>query len=112
SSKYDAAGNSGIIDIRMKKDQRFGTNGTIIAGVGQGKYPKANTGFTLNYRNKKVNVFGNYNYAYRENLNHLIINRNFYDNGVFKGSDDKDNFAWMPVNSNTARVGADFFPSK
>jgi outer membrane receptor protein involved in Fe transport len=112
SAKYDAAGNSGIIDIRMKKDQRFGTNGTLTAGYGQGKYPKANAGATLNYRNKKVNLFGNYNYAYRENLNHLIINRNFYDNGVFKGSDDKDNFAWMPFSSNTARAGADFFPSK
>lgn len=112
SAKYDAAGNSGIIDIRMKKDQRLGTNGTLTAGYGQGKYPKANAGATFNYRNKKVNIFGNYNYAYRENLNHLIINRNFFDNGVFKGSDDKDNFAWMPFSSNTARVGADFFPSK
>lgn len=112
SAKYDAAGNSGIIDIRMKKDQRFGTNGTFTAGIGQGKYPKANAGTALNYRNKKVNIFGNYNHAYRENLNHLIINRNFYDNGVFKGSDDKDNYAWMPIHSNTARVGADFFPSR
>jgi outer membrane receptor protein involved in Fe transport len=112
SAKYDAAGNSGIIDIRMKKDQRFGTNGTFTAGIGQGKYPKANTGATLNYRNKKVNIFGNYNYAYRENLNHLIINRNFYDNGVFKGSDDKDNYGHQSFNSNTARIGADFFPSK
>lgn len=112
SAKYDAAGNSGIIDIRMKKDQRLGANGTFTAGFGQGIYPKANTGTTFNYRNKKWNVFGNYNYAYRENLNHLVINRNFYDNGVFKGSDDKDNYAWMPFHSNTARVGADFFPSK
>ncbi|MEO5888618.1 MAG: hypothetical protein ABIQ31_00135 [Ferruginibacter sp.] len=44
SAKYDAAGNSGIIDIRMKKDQRMGANGTFTAGYGQGVYPKANTG--------------------------------------------------------------------
>ena len=112
SAKYDAAGNSGIIDIRMKKDQRLGTNGTLTAGYGQGVYPKANAGGTLNYRNKTLNVFGNYNYSYRENLNHLFINRNFYENGVFQGSDDKDNYSFMPFTSNTARVGADFFPSK
>ena len=109
SAKYDAAGNSGIIDIRMKKDQRMGSNGTFTAGYGQGIYPKANAGTTFNYRNKKSNLFGNYNYAYRKNLNHLIINRNFYENGVFIGSDDKDNYAVMPFNSHTARIGADFF---
>ncbi len=112
SSKYDAAGNSGIIDIRLKKDQRLGSNGTLTAGYGQGVYPKWNAGTTFNYRNKSVNVFGNYNHSYRENLNHLIINRNFYENGVFKGSDDKDNYARMPFRSNTVRLGADFFPSK
>jgi iron complex outermembrane recepter protein len=112
SAKYDAAGNSGIIDIRMKKDQRLGANGTFTAGFGQGIYPKANAGTTFNYRNKKVNVFGNYNYAYRKGLNHLIINRNFFDNGKFIGSDDKDNYARLPFYSNTARLGADFFPSK
>ena len=112
SSKYDAAGNSGIIDIRMKKDQRLGYNGTLTAGYGQGVYPKWNAGTTLNYRNKAVNIFGNYNYSYREGLNHLIINRNFFTNGVFRGSDDKDNYAWMPFRSHSVRLGADFFPSK
>jgi outer membrane receptor protein involved in Fe transport len=112
SSKYDAAGNSGIIDIRLKKDQRLGYNGTLTAGYGQGVYPKWNAGTTFNYRNKSVNIFGNYTHSYRENLNHLIINRNFYTNGVFKGSDDKDNYARMPFRSNTVRFGADFFPSK
>ncbi len=96
----------------MKKDQRLGTNGTLTAGYGQGVYPKANAGITLNHRNKKVNLFGNYNYSYRENLNRLIINRNFFENGVFKGSDDKDNYAHMPFSSNTVRVGADYFPSQ
>jgi iron complex outermembrane recepter protein len=112
SAKYDAAGNSGIIDIKMKKDQRLGTNGTANIGYGQGIYPKANAGLNLNYRNKNMNVFGNYNYNYRMNLNHLILNRNFYKNGVFNGSDDKDNYAKMPVNFHNARFGIDFFPSK
>jgi iron complex outermembrane recepter protein len=34
SAKYDAAGNSGIIDIHMKKDQRLGVNGTFTTGYG------------------------------------------------------------------------------
>ena len=113
SAKYDAAGNSGIIDIRMKKDQRFGVNGTFTAGYGQGIYPKANSGFTFNYRNKKVNVFGNYNYSYRVGLNHLILDRNFYtDQGVFNGQDLKDNYSKIPFNTHSSRFGADFFPNR
>lgn len=112
SAKYDAAGNSGIIDIRMKKDQRLGINGTLTAGYGQGIYPKANAGGTFNYRNKNVNVFGNYNYGYRVGLNHLVLDRNFYENGVYNGGDLKDNYSKSPFNSNTFRVGMDYYPSK
>lgn len=112
SSKYEAAGSSGIIDIRMRKDQRLGANGTLTAGYGQGVYPKANAGTTFNYRNKKVNIFGNYNYNYRRGLNHLILDRNFYTNGSFDGEDKKDNYTTFPSNSNVARLGMDFFPSK
>jgi hypothetical protein len=112
SAKYDAAGNSGIIDIRMKKDQRLGLNGTLTAGYGQGIYPKASAGATFNYRNKKINLFGNYNYAYRVGLNHLILDRNFYDNGVYNGGDLKDNYSKSPFKSNTVRAGMDYFPSK
>ena len=112
SAKYDAAGNSGIIDIKMKKDQRLGMNGTLTAGYGQGVYPKANAGTTFNFRNKKLNVFGSYNYSYRENLNHLVLDRNFYENGVFTGQDKNDNYAKMPFNAQSLRFGTDFFPSK
>ncbi|MES1214713.1 MAG: TonB-dependent receptor [Bacteroidota bacterium] len=112
SAKYDASGNAGIIDIRMKKDQRLGSNGTFTVGYGQGIYPKANAGTTFNYRNKKVNIFGNYNYAYRVGLNHLILDRNFYNNGIYNGGDLKDNYSKSPFFTNTARIGADFFPNK
>lgn len=112
SARYDAAGNSGIIDIRMKKDQRLGVNGTLTAGYGQGVYPKANAGATFNYRNKKVNLFGNYNYGYRKNLNHLMLKREFFKNGDYDGAYDQDNFMKIPFNNHTVRLGADFFPNK
>ena len=96
----------------MKKDQRLGTNGTFNAGYSQGIYPKANAGFSLNYRDKKVNVFGNYNHAYRKNLNRLFLDRNFFTAGAFTGSDLKDNFYRSQLSSNTVRFGTDFFPSK
>lgn len=112
SAKYDAAGNSGIIDIKLKKDQRLGTNGTFNASYGQGIYPKATTGASFNYRNKKVNIFGSYNYAYRKGLNHLFLDRSFYENGVYNGGDVKENFNRSPVSSHTPRLGMDFFPSK
>lgn len=112
SAKYDAAGNSGIIDIRMKKDQRMGTNGTVTMGYGQGVYPKSNAGLTFNHRDKKINVFGNYNYGYRKGLNHLILDRNFYDNGgIYIGGDLKDNYTTAPSHFHNTRFGLDFFPS-
>ena len=60
SAKYDAAGNAGIINIRLKKNKLFGTNGSVTAGYNIGTYPKYNGGFSLNHRNKKINAFGNY----------------------------------------------------
>ncbi|RYY27813.1 MAG: TonB-dependent receptor [Chitinophagaceae bacterium] len=112
SARYDAAGNSGIIDIRMKKDQRFGMNGSVTAGYGQGIYPKANTGFTFNYRNKNINLFGNYNYSFRKNLNNLLLDRNFYENGQYNGGDLKNNYSRSPISSHTPRIGVDYYISK
>ena len=59
SAKYDASGNAGIINIKLKKNKKFGTNGSIGAGVTQGITPKGNGSFNLNYRDKKVNLFSN-----------------------------------------------------
>ena len=57
SAKYDAAGNAGIINIRLKKNKSFGANGSVNAGWNIGTYAKYNAGASLNYRNKKVNIF-------------------------------------------------------
>ncbi|MET0392632.1 MAG: TonB-dependent receptor, partial [Chitinophagaceae bacterium] len=75
SAKYEAAGNAGIINIRLKKNKSFGFNGSVNAGWNMGVYPKYNGGFALNYRYKKVNLFGNYNYNRSKNQNRFNLYR-------------------------------------
>ena len=75
SAKYEAAGNAGIINIRFKKNKSFGVNGSVNAGWNIGTYAKYNSGIALNYRNKKVNLFGNYNYNKSKNRNVLHLFR-------------------------------------
>lgn len=62
SAKYEAAGNAGIINIKLKKDKTLGTNGSMTAGYNQGIYPKYNAGININHRNRFINVYANYNY--------------------------------------------------
>lgn len=59
SAKYDASGNAGIVNIRLKKNKKFGTNGSVNAGFVQGVTPKGNGSLNLNYRDKLINLFGN-----------------------------------------------------
>jgi iron complex outermembrane receptor protein len=47
SAKYDAAGNSGIINIKLKKNSQSGTNGSIITTGGFGAYGNDNSTLTL-----------------------------------------------------------------
>lgn len=60
SSRYDAAGSAGIINIRLKKNARFGTQATLTVGSGYGRYGKGNGGISINHRNRSSNWFGNY----------------------------------------------------
>ncbi|MEO7308329.1 MAG: outer membrane beta-barrel protein [Ferruginibacter sp.] len=59
-AKYDAAGNAGIINIKMKANKLKGFNGSMNLSLGQGIYTKTGNSLNLNYRNGKVNWFLNY----------------------------------------------------
>lgn len=75
SAKYEAAGNAGIINIRLKKNKTFGFNGSVNGGWNIGTYAKYNTGMALNYRYKKINLFGNYNYNRNKNQSRFNLFR-------------------------------------
>jgi iron complex outermembrane recepter protein len=78
SSKYDAAGNAGIINIKTKKSKVFGFNGsvTLTAGIGM-QYPRFGETVNVNYRKNKFNIFGSFNHNYRESFQMLSIDRKF-----------------------------------
>lgn len=108
SSKYDAAGTS-IINIKLKKDQRKGTNGSVSTALGTGKFIKNNNSFSINHRNKKVNVFANYSFAYREFYNHLVLDRNFYSGDTFEKAYLQDNFLKFNFRNHIAKTGMDYY---
>jgi len=57
-AKYDAEGNAGIINLRLKKDTRLGTNGSVNLGFYQGITTKGDASININHRDRKVNLFG------------------------------------------------------
>ncbi|RIV26891.1 TonB-dependent receptor [Fibrisoma montanum] len=110
-SKYDAAGNSGIINIKMKKNKNFGTNGTWVAGLGMGRFEKYNTSLNLNHREGKINVFGNYSYFHNRRFQENELNRLIPFNGTVTYFDQK---SYRPnrFDGHTYRAGLDYFVSK
>jgi hypothetical protein len=111
SAKYDAAGTAGIIDIKLKKDNKIGLNGSVNATHAQGVYGKENGGFNLNYRNKQFNLFANYNHSYREGFNHLTLQRTFYKNDTFAGAYDQDNHYLYHISTDIGGLGMDYYLS-
>ncbi len=104
SAKYDAAGNAGIINIRLKKNKAFGTNGSVNGGYNIGVYPKYNGGISFNHRNKKVNIFGNYNY----NRNHTESFMNLYREQLDTLFDQHSAMTFRN-NNNGFKTGVDYF---
>ncbi len=107
SAKYDAAGNAGIINIKLKKNKQFGFTGVAGTGLAYGKHFKNNESLSLNYRNKKVGLFSNYGYNYSNNDNtfdlYRVQNDTLYDQK--NGQNTKGH-------TQNIKAGADFFLSK
>ncbi|HET9747643.1 MAG TPA: TonB-dependent receptor, partial [Chitinophagaceae bacterium] len=65
SSRYDAAGETGILNIILKKNKTTGFNGNFTGTIG---YPSNFSGaYSVNYRTQKMNLFSSFGTSYRKN---------------------------------------------
>lgn len=106
-AKYEAEGNAGIIDIRLKRDKNYGANGSVNATYSQGVYHRANLSGSGNYRNKRFNTFGTVGVGDGKGYN----NMDFYSilNGIVQDEISRQHNDW---NSTNYRLGTDFFLGK
>lgn len=118
SSKYDASGNAGIINIKLKRNKSFGTNGTLSLNTGQGFMPNAPNDLyriglqlNLNHRVNKWNVFGNTAFNRKVNYNNINVVRNTLTSSLasaFNQNFERNSkgFAYM------GKLGADYYASE
>jgi iron complex outermembrane recepter protein len=106
-AKYEAQGNAGIIDIKLKKDKNLGANGSASMGISKGRYQQFNTGASGNYRNKKLNAFGNVNYSLGTFWNRMNFEN--FQNGFLL---DEKNLSTNENQNTSLRLGTDFYLSK
>lgn len=104
SSKYDAAGNAGIVNIKLKRNKNFGTNGNVSTGTNVGKYATSVNSISLNNRNKKNNLYGNYSNRFGANKDFINIHRE-QSNTLFDSRSRTKN----EVNANNIKLGYDYY---
>ncbi|HOY32421.1 MAG TPA: outer membrane beta-barrel family protein [Bacteroidales bacterium] len=68
STKYDASGSGGIINIVLKKGVKLGRFGSVSAGMNQGFYGNQFAGFTINSSNEKSTFYVNTNYNHNDRV--------------------------------------------
>ncbi|MTG98349.1 TonB-dependent receptor [Myroides albus] len=69
SAKYNPEGMSGIINIVLHKNTMDGFNGSIDTGATFSHYAKNSNSINLNYRQGKLNFYGNGSYSYGQYKN-------------------------------------------
>ncbi|MGE9312514.1 outer membrane beta-barrel protein [Niabella sp. CJ426] len=110
---YDAAGNAGIINIKLKKNTARGLNGGINLSYGQGRYLRSNNSFNFNYRINKFNLFSNFSWNQNNNYQDLTINRYYYKpDGTYNSGFSQNSYIKRKFTGQNARIGADYYLSK
>ncbi len=107
SSRYEAEGNAGIINIRLIKDKSLGTNATISLNHNQAKHGRSNGNLSINNRTRNLNVFGNINIAQGANSNFNDFER--ITPGIYADQNSHSNRNW---DNKSLRAGADLTTGK
>lgn len=112
-AKYDAAGNAGVINIRMKRNVLKGFNGGISLSYGQGVYKRTNNSLNFNYRINKFNFFTNASVNQNNSYQDLTIWRRYYNSaGTYTSAFTQNSYIQRNFGGNNLKVGFDYYASK
>lgn len=85
-SKYDAQGNSGLINIQLKKNNKEDFSGNVSTSYSQASYSSANLGTGINYKKKKISLSGTLS-AGTGSVKETVAEKIFYPNN-FRTSEE------------------------
>ena len=114
TAKYDANAESGIINIKLKKNKQNGINGAVALGTGLGSRGRINSSFIINQKTKKWNLGVGYDNRFagrtreingsRTNFNlpdEYLLNQSRKDKRLEQLQNLKFNADFMPNPKNT-----------
>ena len=106
-AKYEAEGNAGIIDIRLKRAENIGANGSMSGSYSLGRHGRGNLNANGNYRNNNFNLFGSAGYFKGKNYNEM----DFFNlqNDLTLDETNRSTSSW---DGYQVRGGLDFFLNK
>ncbi|MEP6616726.1 MAG: TonB-dependent receptor [Ginsengibacter sp.] len=119
SAKYDASGNSGIINIKTKKNKASGSNGNLSIGNTSGLFKhnnreeitwKPSFSMNYNYKKNKINIFTNFIYNHREGRSELNLTRHYYqDTKLIDSLNNVNTYFKFRNNNFTLKMGIDYY---
>ncbi len=110
-AKYDASGNSGLINLVTKKTHNDGFSGTVTSSAIVAKYFKNTNSLNFNWKTGKINFFGNYGYSWWEGFNDIENDKSLRSDQFtpFNRYVQEHTFGRYSDRSHTFRLGADLF---
>lgn len=113
-SRYDAAGNAGVINIKTKKNRQRGLNGNVNFTLAQGKYNRSINSVSINNYAGQVNFFTTLGVNINNNFSNLYAYRKYYaeDERTVTSMLEQPSLFIGRVPSQNLKTGLDYFLNK
>jgi len=80
-ANFDAEGNAGFINIKLKKRADLGLNGSYSFSTGYGDGETTSDNINFNYRKNKINLFGSYSFSLDKRAQIMKTSREYEEDG-------------------------------